>query len=75
MKIQNQWLFEAPPTLEPIQELELLHEFVGGIPIQDYFKWVQFSLNMYFKKTMSPPAIAILIRLTRCSKLCWLSHL
>lgn len=24
---------------------------VGGIPERDYLRWVQFSLNMYFKKT------------------------
>jgi hypothetical protein len=53
MKLQNQWLFEAPLILEPLQE------FVGGIPIRDYLKWVQFSLNMYFKKTIPPPSIEL----------------
>jgi hypothetical protein len=31
---------------------------VGGIPEKDYLRWVQFSLNMYFKKTgLRPPLV------------------
>lgn len=31
---------------------------VGGIPEKDYLRWIQFSLNMYFKKTgLRPPLI------------------
>ena len=48
--------FEDLDLREFDSELEL--ETVGGIPKRDYLRWIQFSLNMYFKKTgLHPPIV------------------
>ncbi|MEC4812572.1 MAG: hypothetical protein SAK29_04765 [Scytonema sp. PMC 1069.18] len=60
MKLQNQWLFDTPLDLSrrfDRFEIDLELEKVGGIPKRDYLRWIQFSLNMYFKKTALHPSI------------------
>lgn len=57
MKTKHQCLFETPLVSSRwLDEFE--NETVGGIPERDYLRWIQFSLNMYFKKTaMHPPIV------------------
>ena len=43
--------FEAYESSFEIFERPDYEATVGGIPERDYLRWVQFSLNMYFKKT------------------------
>ncbi len=57
MKTKHQCLFETPLVSSRwLDEFE--NETVGGIPERDYLRWIQFSLNMHFKKTaMHPPIV------------------
>ncbi|MCI0561309.1 MAG: hypothetical protein MN733_22715, partial [Nitrososphaera sp.] len=51
--------FESYALETGFDEFESLDNeaMVGGIPEKDYLRWIQFSLNMYFKKTRRPPLV------------------
>lgn len=53
--------FESDALETGFDEFESLDNeaMVGGIPEKDYLRWIQGSLNMYFKKTgLRPPLVA-----------------